>query len=383
MIGTHLFEKLSHRGRIELEDSECLARRQEVVDTFVVEIEVFEDEIDAPVPLDIDERIIEDVEVSKPQKVHLDEPEFFAGRIIELRNDLTVIVTHHERHDVGQRSVRHNDTCRVNTGVSLDVFKPESCLEHRFGVSRFLDYLAELRRFLEAGVGGVIHLAQRHVTASHHRRNRFGQLFAHPVGEAHHARSVLQRLFRFDDVERRDLRDAVRAILAGHITFHVVTSSSGKVDIEVRHRLTFGVQEPLKEQPVFNRVEVGDSHRESGERASTRTSTWTDANTVFAGPFHKVRNDEVVARKSLVDDHLDLVLRALLDFRCQPVRVTKGEPRNHFALEGRRFGIPRLDGELRHVAHGCVEFDVAPLGNEQRVVGGFRVVRKQRAHLGR
>ena len=44
MVGAHLLEKLSHRGRIELEDSERLARRQEVVDAFVVEVEFFEDE---------------------------------------------------------------------------------------------------------------------------------------------------------------------------------------------------------------------------------------------------------------------------------------------------------------------------------------------------
>ncbi|CAB4531419.1 unannotated protein [freshwater metagenome] len=64
MIGTHLFEELSHWWRIELKDTECLARRQEFVNSRVIEVEVFENKVDASVSLDVDECVVEDVEVS-------------------------------------------------------------------------------------------------------------------------------------------------------------------------------------------------------------------------------------------------------------------------------------------------------------------------------
>ncbi|CAB4531410.1 unannotated protein [freshwater metagenome] len=133
---------------------------------------------------------------------------------------------------------------------------------------------------------------------------------------------------------------------------------------------------------MFNRIEVSDSHRESGERPCTRPATGPNADAIFAGPFHKVRDDEVITRESLARDHLDLVFCAFFDFRSESIGISIGQSGDNLALERRGLGVTLFDRELRHVAHRGVEFDVAPLGNKKGVVGGLGVVGEQRPHLG-
>ena len=145
--------------------------------------------------------------------------------------------------------------------VSLDALEAERRLEDCPRICRGFDNIAELLRLFVALVVGVVHLGQGHVPALRHRRYGLRQHLSHAVGKTHDPRGILQRLFRLDDVECRDLRNAVRTVFLCHISFDIVAPPSGKVDIEVGHRLTFRVQKSLKEQAVLEWVEIGDSHR--------------------------------------------------------------------------------------------------------------------------
>ena len=53
----------------------------------------------------------------------------------------------------------------------------------------------------------------------------------------------------------------ITAVFFGHVMLDLITTPGAKVDIEVRKRFAFGVQETFKQQAVLERVKVGNSHR--------------------------------------------------------------------------------------------------------------------------
>ena len=210
-----------------------------------------------------------------------------------------------------------------------------------------------------------------------HRRHGLRQQFAHPVGESHDSGCVFERLFCLDDVERRDLRDSIRTVLFGHVPLDVIPSTGREIDIKVGHRFTFRIEETLEQQSVLNRIKVGDSHRERGERSGARTSARSNANTVLTGPPDEVRNDQVITGETFRIDDLNFVGRTLFDFRRESVGVTECESSANLAFKGCGFGVPRFDREVRHMVRARIEFDIAAFGDEQRVVRRLGVVREQ------
>src|SRR5699024_3483601 len=92
-----------------------------------------------------------------------------------------------------------------------------------------------------------------------------------------------------------------------------------EVDVAVGHRDAVRVEEPLEDQAVLERVEVGDAHRVRGHRPSTGTTAGTDADTVVLRPVDEVRDDEEVAREAHLRDDLALVVGLLADLRGDPV----------------------------------------------------------------
>ncbi len=84
-----------------------------------------------------------------------------------------------------------------------------------------------------------------------------------------------------------------------------------EVDVEVGHRDAVGVEEPLEDESVLQRVEVGDAHRVGGHRPGAGATAGTDADAVVLGPVDEVGDDEEVAGEAHLHDDVGLVLGLL------------------------------------------------------------------------
>jgi hypothetical protein len=82
------------------------------------------------------------------------------------------------------------------------------------------------------------------------------------VGKAHveHPADIFNRGARAQRVEGDDLRHLPAAVLFGDVLDDLAAPVHAEVDIDVRHADAFGIQEPLEQQSVFERVDVGDLH---------------------------------------------------------------------------------------------------------------------------
>ncbi len=89
-----------------------------------------------------------------------------------------------------------------------------------------------------------------------------------------------------------------------------------------------GVEEPLEEQAVVDRVEVGDAHRVRDDRAGAEPRPGPTRMPVLLGPVDQVGDDEEVARRSPSGGSRDLEVGTLADLLGDAVGVARRSPRS-------------------------------------------------------
>ena len=295
--------------------------------------------------------------------------------------------TGHDRDDVDQRLARHDHAGRVHAPVADLALEADGGLVDRADVGFLVVERAELAAVAVALVLGVEDLLERDALAHHVGRQRLGDAVGDREPVVEHAGGVLDGGLGLQPAERRDLRDPLGAVLVADVVDDLAAAGVVEVDVEVGHRGTLGVEEPLEEQPVLERAQVGDAQRVRRDRAGTRTTAGTDADAVVLGPVDEVGDHEVVAAVALLGDdrelHLDPVAHALVE----PVAgVARLDAAPDLLAEPRVLGLARRHVGAGHVAAGGLgELDVAALGDRERVVarlGHAEAVGPELAHLG-
>ncbi len=173
--------------------------------------------------------------------------------------------------------------------------------------------------------------------------------------------------------------------LVGGIAHHLAAAAVVEVDVDIGHRGAFGVEEPLEQQPVRNRVDVGDAQRVGHQRAGRRAAARADPDVDRPCIVDQVGDDQEVGRKTLVADDFDLVGGPL----GIPVRRTGGKPSAqtgvHLVAQPRGLVVPVGHREHRHPVAGCPHVGIRahPLGDQQRgVARPVDLAVPDRSHLG-
>ena len=232
------------------------------------------------------------------------------------------------------------------TGHAL---QPLGQLDDLLGVGVLGVELAELLGLAVALVGGVEDALDGDVLALDGRGHGLGEPVADGVGVAHDATGVLQGLLGLDDAVGDHLADAVGAVLLAHVLNDLVAPTLVEVDIDIGHGDALGIEEALEDEPVAQRVELGDAHGVGDHGAGSRSTPRPDPDAVGLGPVDVVGHNEEVAGEPHLGDDADLVL-GLLAAVLGDVAV---EPAVHAAPalldEPGLVGLPLGDGEGRHV----------------------------------
>ncbi len=92
-------------------------------------------------------------------------------------------------------------------------------------------------------------------------RHQLAELIDLSIRHLQNASHVAQHAPRLQRTEGDDLRDLIAAITLLHVADHFVTAVLAEIDIEVRHRYAFGIEEALKQQAETNWIKVGNCQR--------------------------------------------------------------------------------------------------------------------------
>mmetsp|Transcript_23472 Transcript_23472/g.41275 ORF Transcript_23472/g.41275 Transcript_23472/m.41275 type:complete len:357 (+) Transcript_23472:1523-2593(+) len=213
-------------------------------------------------------------------------------------------------------------------------------------------------------------------------RDQLGQTVHLPVRHLQNAANVAHRSLGQKRTKGDDLSHLVAAIFFLDIADDFLAPVHAKVDIKVRHTDSFGVQKPLKQQGIAQRVKVGDGQRISHQRPRTGAAPRPHRNVMILGPFDEIGNDQEIPREAHALDDIQLKIEAFLVFLD---RRRMGDHLEAFHQTG--IG---LFAQLLHLVIGkfgqdriaAVTHKRAATRDFNRVFNSLRQVGKQRHHLG-
>ena len=108
--------------------------------------------------------------------------------------------------------------------------------------------------------------------------------------------------------ERDDLRDVLAAVLLRDVADHLVAAPEAEVDVDVGHRDPLGVQVPLEDQLVLDRIDVRDAQAVGDEAARGRAAPRPNRDPVLSRVLDEVPDDQEVSGEPHAVDHPDLVI---------------------------------------------------------------------------
>ncbi len=203
-----------------------------------------------------------------------------------------------ERHQFAERPVADDDAGGMGRGVAGKPFETlrdvEGARHHRILIAKRLQFRLALNR------GGERHRRGRIL------RHQFGQLVDLSVGHLQDAPDVAQHAARLQRSEGDDLRHLIAAVALLHVIDHLAASVLAEVDVEVRHRHAFRIEEALEQQAKADWIEVGDGQRIGDQRSRAGAAARPDRNSLRLGPFDEIRNDQEVTRIVHAGDDVDL-----------------------------------------------------------------------------
>ena len=224
------------------------------------------------------------------------------------------VVFGEQRAEIAERAGRDHHAAGVLAGVAGQVFQLQGQVHQVahvvLGFVALLELGDDAVRLLARAFAAADRVFQRH-RVRRLQRNEFRQAVHETVRETKHAPGIAQHRLRRHGAVGDDLRHAVPAVLAGDVVDHLVAAVHAEIDVEVRHRHAFGVEESFEQQVVRQRVEIGDAQRPRHQRTGTGTAPGPDRNAVLLGPVDEVGHDQEVAGKAHADDDVEFGFQPL------------------------------------------------------------------------
>ena len=311
----------------------------------VVEGDVVDVEVDPRRRLDELQRPVDDRQVAQAEEVHLEEAEVLHAVHLVLRDDRRVLQAAAglglalDRQVLGQRVPGDDDGGGVDPVLAAEPLEAQRHVADPLHVGVGLVEVAQLAGHLVAVLELVLPLeagVERRVAAHDQRGHELGDLVADGVGIAEHPGRVPHRRPGLDRRERDDLGDVVGAVALGGVADHLAAVALVEVHVDVGHLLAAGVEEPLEEQAVAERVEVDDPQAVGHGTPGRRPPARADPDAAVAGVLDEVPHHEEVGREPHLGDDAELVVDPLAGPRRGAVRRSAGGRPPRSAPGGRR-----------------------------------------------
>ena len=119
--------------------------------------------------------------------------------------------------------------------------------------------------------------------------------------------NIAKHRTRLELAKGDNLRDPVVTIFLANIIDYLIATFGAEIDIEIRHRNTFGVQKSFEQQAKPQRVEIGNCKHPGNQRTSTRPAPGAHRNILALGPFDDIGDDQEISWKLHFGDDAQLV----------------------------------------------------------------------------
>lgn len=221
------------------------------------------------------------------------------------------------RYPVADRVTTNNEATSMNTCSS------HGALEH-LGIFDGVALAYIRREFCLLQFGGVLDgIGQIHLRSIRQSvRNRLTKGIRPVEWQFLHTRHILDGVLGGHTAIGDDMGTILVSILIHHPSQHLASTIVIEVGINIRQVDTVRIQETLKQQVIFQRVNLGNAQAISHDRTCRRTTARTYHDTqLLAGSPDKVGHDEEVARETHGLHHMKLEVDMLVDIGRKRVAI--------------------------------------------------------------
>ena len=223
-------------------------------------------------------------------------------------------------------------------------------------------------------------LVQRDVAVVLAAGDHLGDLVAQRVGIIQHAAYVADHASRLQRAEGHDLDHAVLTVLLRHVVDDLAAALVAEIHVDIRHADALRVQEALKKQLVFERIDVRYMQRirDDGARAGAAPRSYGDP--VRFRIVDKIPDDEEVIHVAHAADDAQLVVQAVSDLlRDDVVPVAQS-----LLAEAPQIGLARKalrHREMRQLGHAEFQLHLTAHGDLVRAFQRVQRIGEQSLHL--
>ena len=343
--GLELAQRVAHARALHLEHRHCRRRGIDFVALRVVERDRGDVDRNTARLQQVD-RVLDDRQRLEAEEVELHQPRLLDPFHVELGRRHVRSRVAVERHQLVQRPVADHDPGGVRRGVAQQPLDRPGDLQQPRHLRVAPGLLAQPRLVGQ----GLLHADRLHPL----HRDQLRQPVHLAVGHLQHPADVAHRGLGEQRAEGDDLRHPVAAEALLHVGDHLLAPVHAEVDVEVRHRDALGVQEPLEEQAVAQRVQVGDRQRIGHQRSGAGAAAGAHRDVALLRPLDEVGDDQEIAGEAHPLDHPELELQPRL------VVLDRRGARDH--LQPRRQPGPGLGAQFLHLVVGEARQDRLALG---------------------
>ena len=139
--------------------------------------------------------------------------------------------------------------------------------------------------------------------------------------------------FAFMRPERNDLRDVIFAVFVDHVVDDLVAAVHAEVHVDIGEGHALRIQEPLEQQGVHQRIQIGNAQGIGDEAAGGGASARADGNAARAGKLDDVPDDEEIAGEPHRADDREFFLQPQLVRHRPAIELGRSfEPRRKSVL---------------------------------------------------
>ncbi len=368
VIRLELRQHALHAGGFKLKHTVAVALRQHSVNRRLIQRNRLDIKRRVRRLADHTTGVVNDRQVSQTQKIHFEKPQLLQRRHGILRRHRIAVEA--QRHILRNRIGGNDDSGGMSRSVA----------RHTLHLFRHIDQSPDL-------IVGIVQLLQamrlrqcliqRHIQLPRHL---LCHRVAHRIRQAERPCHVTNGGPRRQRTEGHDLRHVIGTVPANDILDDLLTLFVAKINIKVRHADAFGVEEPLKQQLIPDRIDPGNTDAIRTQTAGAGASSRTDRYVVLARILHKIVDNEIIIHVPHPLDGFHFVFQppnrrrigrvpipALQALVAQPTEIRRAVAAGRIKV--RQLGVSKL------------QLHTASLGNARRVVNRFGTLRKHRAHF--
>ncbi len=288
----------THAVRFKLEYSDGEAFLEKFKSFFIIKRNIVQVMIYPVIHFHLLNGRFQDRQGFQPKKIHLQHSSVFNHFTIKLGYIQICIFCCGNGYVVGQLVGSNNHTCSVNSGIPDRSFQRFGHLQSiGFKIITFFDLLQ------------FPHLFKSIFKRDADRfRNQFGEAVCIGKGQIQHACHIPDRRSCRHRSKSDDMCNLRFSIFFNHIIDHALASVIIKIDIYIRHRYPLGIQESLKQQIIFQRIDVGYTGAIGYNRTCCRPTSRPNKYIHIAGGRNEILYNQKVSGKTHFFDDIQLMV---------------------------------------------------------------------------